>query len=241
MSIGGPSTRITASEYARQCDPPMGKSAISRLFKEGLPNYPGKDDHGRDCKFVDPVEADRWRATFTTPKMDPKTGLMHGMPSLRPAPVAPARDAPSPPIAERSPGRAAGTEPTSGPGPTRGTGSGEFGQDIAFRIQNARAVSAEEDAKARTYRRQALEGQLLDRDAAVDAHLRFIGLVASSLDRMPADQATSVSSKLGCTEHEAYLALREVTERLREDLAHAARQEATRLRLGETKTQDEAA
>jgi hypothetical protein len=232
MIAGSSATHITAAEYARQCDPPMGKPAMSRLFKAGLPNYPGKDAHGRDCKFVDPVEADRWRASFCIPKMDGRTGLLRGAPSLSSAPATGASAAVRPDLPRADP------KPAS-PGGTAG-GAGADQQSIALRIQEARATSAEEDALKRTYQRQALEGQLLDRAAAVDAHLRFVGLVASSLDRMPADNATALSKQVGCTEHEAFVALRAVTERLREDLARAARQEAARLKLDTAQTAEAA-
>ena len=56
-----PSGRITAAEYGRRNN--IGKSGMSRLNKDGLPFVEGQDADGRKCKFVDPDEADRWRAT----------------------------------------------------------------------------------------------------------------------------------------------------------------------------------
>ncbi len=220
MTPGGPEGAITASEYARRCDPPMGKSAMSRLFAAGLPNYPGADDHGRHCKFVLPAEADRWRASFCTPKMDGRTGLMRGAPDLA---------AGAAPTGRATPGTGAGGHRTSHGSPAAGAGEGP--QTIAVRIQEARATSAEEEARARTYKRQALEGLLLDRRAAIHAHLIFVGMTASVLDRMPADWATKLAGDLGVTEHAAYLALRKVADGLREDLARSARAEGARLGL----------
>lgn len=220
MTAGVPAGAITASEYARRCDPPMGKSAMSRLFTAGLPNYPGGDDHGRHCKFVLPDEADRWRASFCTPKMDGRTGLLRGAPDLADGPA---------PTGRATPGTGGGGHRAS-PGSPAG-GAGEGPQTIAVRIQEARATSAEEEARARTYKRQALEGLLLDRRAAVNAHKTFVGKVASTLDRMPADWATKLAGDLGVTEHAAYLTLRKVADGLREDLAVEVRREGKRLGL----------
>lgn len=225
---GAPAGAITAAEYARRCDPPMGKPAMSRLIKMGLPVYPGKDDHGRDCKFVVPAEADRWRASFCTPYLDGRTGRVRGVPNLAPRDTGPApapASAPETVAADRP--RVEARRPTPVGAPPLAGGD----QVIAVRIQEARAVSAEEEARRRTYQRQMLEGQLLDRQAQIAAHLAFVGLVASSLERMAGDHATKVAAAVGCTEHAAYLALRTIAESLREDLARAARMEAARLRL----------
>lgn len=61
--------RISASAYGRLQDPPIAPSAMSRLFGRRLPGYPGKDQHGRDCKMFNPAEADRWRSLHCTPKV----------------------------------------------------------------------------------------------------------------------------------------------------------------------------
>lgn len=229
MTAGGPSGAITASEYARRCDPPMGKSAVSRLFAMGLPNYPGKDDHGRDCKFVVPDEADRWRAAFTTPRLDGRTSLVRGAPDLRPRPIetaaAPARPPPSPP----SGGGAGAAQPAPPGSPAGGAGAGP--QAIAVRIQEAKATKAEEEALTATRRRETLDGALLSRSAAIHAHEAFVGLMGSTLERMPADQATAVAGDLGVTKHAAYLALRRIAESVRADLERSARREALRLGL----------
>lgn len=213
---------MTAAEYARQCDPPMGKPAMSRLFAKGLPNYPGKDAHGRDCKYVLPDEADQWRALNCRPTLDGKTGAMRGAPDLRPRSSAPASPAP------------ASAREAVPPSPSASSAGGEGAGDamsIALRIQEARATSAEEDAKRRTYARLKDEGALLDKQAAIDAHLTFVGMVASALDRMPADMATTAAATLGVAEHDAFKLLRTVAERLRDDLASAARKEKARLAL----------
>lgn len=217
MTAGGPAGAITASEYARRCDPPMGKSAMSRLFAAGLPNYPGADDHGRHCKFVLPDEADQWRASFCTPKMDGRTGLLRAAPDL---------------AGTGSESSAAGGKQTSSAAAgSSAAGAGPGPQTIAVRIQEARATSAEEDAQSRRYKRLALEGLLLDRRAAINAHLTFVGQVASSLDRLPADWATKLAGDLGVSEHAAYVALRKVSEGLREDLARSAGRERKRLAI----------
>lgn len=232
MTGGVPEGAITAAEYARRCDPPMGKPAMSRLFGAGLPNYPGKDDHGRNCKFVLPSEANRWRASFCTPKMDGRTGLLRGAPDLAGSAFENAAAGGERSAAARRPSLDAGVAQPASPGsPAGGAGAGPGSQTIAVRIQEARATSAEEDAQSRRYKRLALEGLLLDRRAAIHAHLTFVGMVASTLDRMPADWATKLAGDLGVAEHAAYLALRKVSEGLREDLARASRAEGERLGL----------
>lgn len=215
-----PSETIPAAEYARRIG--IGKSGMSRLISRGLPFTEGQDDHGRLCKFIDPVLADAWRSTHLTPKLDGKTGLLRGSvdttTSRRPSPPShkprePAR--PSPPASRQS------------------VAGGDEDLETARRMRQLRAQREEDvSALARLKRLQA-EGKLLDREAALEGHERFVGQLAVLLDRMPADQATLLADRVGCTEHEAYLALKDLAIRLRSDLATYAERERDRLGIEE--------
>lgn len=222
-----PSGRITAAEYGRRNN--IGKSGMSRLIKDGLPFVEGQDADGRKCKFVDPDEADRWRATHCTPKLFAATGVLRGVPNLGDRTSAQARAVqdrfgPAPP----PPGQAGRIQPRTGSG-----GGADAGPDdalnVALRIQDARARREEIITATQALRLEALEGKLLDRVAALTAHERFVGQVAVLIDRMAADHASRIASKLGCSEHAAFVVLRDMGDRLRGDLAAYAERELERL------------
>lgn len=218
------SGRITAAEYGRRNG--IGKSGMSRLLKDGLPYVDGQDPDGRKCKFVDPDEADRWRATNCTPKLFAAEGILRGVPSLRSA--AP-RDTPASDGRKPPPPNAARPPRATGP---RAGGGGEDPEDalsVAVRIQEARARREEIVTETQALRLEALSGKLLDRAAALAAHESFVGQVAVLIDRMAADHASRIAGKLGCTEHAAFLMLRDVGDRLRGDLAAYAERELERL------------
>jgi len=208
--------RISASAYGRLQDPPISPPAMSRLFKSGLPKYPGKDQHGRDCALVNPAEADLWRSLYCTPKVG-ADGKVRGLPpqggsSGRARPPNP----PFKPIPEGSPSRHDPTPRNLPPG-------GEDGATKAERLAEARASAAEDDAATRRLKRLKEEGLLMDRAAGLDIVAVFAGEVGKMLDRAPGDEATGVAAACGCDEHTAYQALKAVVERMRSDLARHAR------------------
>ncbi|MGQ3018751.1 hypothetical protein [Phenylobacterium sp.] len=217
-----PSGRITAAEYGRRNN--IGKSGMSRLIKDGLPFVEGQDADGRKCKFVDPDEADRWRATHCTPKLFAATGVLRGVPNLGDRTSAQTRGAPAP----SPPGQAGRIQPRTGSG-GGGDGGADDGLNVALRIQDARARREEIITATQALRLEALEGKLLDRVAALTAHERFVGQVAVLIDRMAADHASRIASKLGCSEHAAFVVLRDMGDRLRGDLAAYAERELERL------------
>ncbi len=230
---------ITAAAYGRACEPPIGKSGMARLIALGLPVHPGTDGHGRVCKFVLPAEADEWRRANCTAKPD-KDGRMRGPPDFTPSAtartVAADASSPAPGSAPRPASAKAGPSSPRGGASTHGDegeggGYGVGTLSVGERTQLARMREAEERAESATLRRLTAEGRLLDREAAIDAHLAFVGQVGTAIDRMPADHATTVASALGVTEHQAYLVLRKVGERLREDLARYAASEGERLAI----------
>jgi len=225
---------IPAAEYARRSG--IVKSRMSALFKRGMPYQDGRDEHGRECKFVNPVECDVWRAAHQQIRVQ-ADGAVHGLPDLsqntqrEPAPA----EVPPPEHAGGGLGAArAGSEPPKGAKPppapriaarpahgsgATGAGGGDFAaeMDVAKRIQFAKASEAEDRAYTQRLRRWREEGLLLDREGAIDAHLAFVTQVGTSIDRMPV------------TEHQVFIALRRVAERMREDLARYAANEADRL------------
>ncbi|WP_295170100.1 hypothetical protein [uncultured Brevundimonas sp.] len=208
--------RISASAYGRLQDPPIAPSAMSRLFGRGLPGYPGKDQHGRDCKMVNPAEADRWRSLHCTPKVG-ADGRVRGMPpeggsSNRARPPNPPFKA----IPEGSP-------PRHAPTPRHAPADGEDTVTKAERLAEARASAAEDDAATRRLKRLKEEGSLLDRGAGLDIIAAFTGELGKMLDRMPGDEATAMAAACGCDEHTAYQALKAVVETMRSDLARHAR------------------
>lgn len=208
--------RISASAYGRLQDPPISPAAMSRLFQRGLPGYPGKDAHGRDCRMVNPAEADQWRSLYCTPKVG-VDGKVRGLPpqggsSGRARPPNP----PFKPIPEGSQSRHDPTPRNLPPG-------GEDGATKAERLAEARASAAEDDAATRRLKRLKEEGLLMDRAAGLDIVAVFAGEVGKMLDRAPGDEATGVAAACGCDEHTAYQALKAVVERMRSDLARHAR------------------
>jgi hypothetical protein len=223
-----PSGRITAAEYGRRNN--IGKSGMSRLIKDGLPFVEGQDADGRKCKFVDPDEADRWRATHCTPKLFAAQGVLRGVPNLtaQAAGRSTSRDGRAP--TSPPPGRTARRPTADRPGGGEDTGPGEDDAlSVALRIQDARARREEIITATQALRLEALEGKLLDRVAALTAHERFVGQVAVLIDRMAADHASRIASKLGCSEHAAFVVLRDMGDRLRGDLAAYAERELERL------------
>ena len=214
--------RISASAYGRLQDPPIGPSAMTRLFQRDMPSYFGKDAHGRDCRLVNPAEADLWRSRFCTPKVGPD-GKVRGLPpqggssGKARAPNPPGRkvapedrvDAPpKPKVARNVP-----------PDPDDPAGAGSK----AERLAEARAAGAEDDAAARRFRRLQLEEKLLDRSAGLDVIADFAGEIAKMIDRTPAGEATGLAAAVGCDEHTAYRALVALAEKQRGDLARYAR------------------
>lgn len=208
--------RISASAYGRLQDPPISPAAMSRLFQRGLPGYPGKDAHGRDCKLVNPAECDQWRSLYCTPKVG-VDGKVRGLPpqggsSGRARPPNP----PFKPIPEGSPSRHDPTPRNLPPG-------GEDGATKAERLAEARASAAEDDAATRRLKRLKEEGLLMDRGAGLDVLADFVGQVGKMLDRAAQGEAVDVAAACGCDDHVAYQALKPVFQRLRSDLARYAR------------------
>ncbi|NBB65075.1 hypothetical protein GVN18_38105 [Pseudomonas sp. ODNR1LW] len=208
--------RISASAYGRLQDPPISPPAMSRLFKSGLPKYPGKDRHGRDCALVNPAEADLWRSLYCTPKVG-ADGKTRGLPpeggsSGRARPPNP----PFKPIPE-------GTPPRHAPTPRNPAPDGEDGATKAERLAEARASAAEDDAATRRLKRLKEEGLLMDRGAGLDVIADFVGQVGKMLDRAAQGEAVDVAAACGCEDHVAYQALKPVFQRLRSDLARYAR------------------
>ena len=218
-------SRITAAEYGRLQDPPISKSGMSRLISRGLPVYEGQDDHGRMCKFVDPLEADRWRVIHCSPKID-GSGNLRGLPSVPATPSAGQRSTATP---EAAPARPSGSPARSRPSTPRlrggegeGDPDGETSSDpmsISQRIAEARAQEAEDKAATSRLRRLKEEGSLVERKAAIEVVEEFAGMVGKSIDRMPVDNATLVAATLGVAEHDAYQALQAVAVKIRDDLA----------------------
>lgn len=246
---------ITAAEFARRRG--VVKSRVSSWFQRGLPFVDGQDDHGRKCKFVDVAVADIWCATHLKPQIRPD-GKLGGAPmntsrkpraeQKAPPNTAPPMERPSP--APRTEGPS--SDPDAGEGPKRrvfdftappGLPPPDLvaqpraedpihdAAHFAAATQRHRAqAEADKSALVRLRLLQA-QGALLDRGAALDAHEHFVQMVATTLERAPADHATDLAAKVGCTEHQAYLALRDVIDGLRGDLAIHADRERERLSL----------
>lgn len=215
-----PDNLITAAEYGRRQTPPIGKSGMSRLIADGLPVIEGRDDHGRKCKFVDPAEADLWRTANCTPKLD-GNGQLRGLPA-GPTPTGPAtRDDGGPSRTEGA--RPVSAPPRSAPRAAYGSeGAGEDGLNRAERIAEAKAQAAEDDAATRRLKRLNAEGALVDRDVAIAVQVEFAAVVGKAVDRMAADMATHVATLVGCSEHAAYQALKDVAQKLRTGIARSA-------------------
>lgn len=214
--------RISASAYGRLQDPPIGPSAMTRLFQRDMPSYFGTDAHGRHCRMVNPAEADLWRSRFCTPKVGPD-GHVRGMPpaggsSGKAKPPNPpfkavaAEDRYDAPVKPKVPRNVAPDPEDPGGSATK-----------AERLAEARAAGAEDDAAARRFRRLQLEEKLMDRDAGLDVIADFTGEIAKMIDRMPAGEATALAAAIGCDEHTAYRALVVLAEKQRGDLARYAR------------------
>jgi len=246
---------IPAAEFARRRG--VVKSRVSAWFQRGLPFVEGQDDHGRKCKFVEPAVADIWCATHLTPTLRPD-GRFGGTPmntSRKQRAEQKAPPAPAPSMERPSP-----TQRTEGPSsaPSAGEGSKRRVFDfsappgqpppelvaqsrsddpiteaahLATETQRHRAQAEADKSAIIRLRLLQAQGALLDRGAALDAHEHFVQMVATTLERAPADHATDLASKLGCTEHQAYLALRDVIDGLRGDLAIHAEREQERLGL----------
>lgn len=205
--------RISASAYGRLQEPPIGPPAMSRLFGRGLPGYPGKDQHGRDCRMVNPAEADQWRTLNCTPKMG-VDGKVRGMP--REGGSSGVARAPNPPFKAVPPGAPTRHDPVP-------RTDGEDTISKAERVAEAKASAAEDEAATRRLKRLKEEGSLLDRNAGLDIIAAFAGEVGKMLDRMPGDEATAIAAACGSDEHTAYQALKAVVETMRSDLARHAR------------------
>lgn len=212
--------RISASAYGRLQDPPIGPSAMTRLFQRGLPNYVGKDGHGRDCRLVNPREADYWRSLHCTPKAG-LDGKVRGLPpaggsSGKAEPVRGPGGKPPEPKPPRPDPKPRGAPPNpDNPGDAA---------NKAERIAEAKAASAEDDAATRRLKRLQIEDVLMDRQAALDVIAAFAGEVGKMLDRMPSGEAAAlIAAATGSDEHTAYRALLTVSEKMRSDLARHAR------------------
>lgn len=200
---------ISAAEYGRRCG--VAKSRVSAWIAKGMPFSEGKDGHGRACKFIEPADADAWRAASLEPKAD-GSGRVRGLVEAPAVVPGPEREAKS-----RAPSEGPALPPAA---PTN---------ESALRIQAARAESGELELEMRRTRLAAQQRQLVDRRAAVEVLHGFAGSIANALERMPADAATALAEELGCDQHKAFQALRRVGDRLRDDLARHANADAERL------------
>lgn len=212
--------RISASAYGRLQDPPIGPPAMTRLFGKGLPSYPGRDEHGRKCRMVNPREADLWRAANCAARMG-ADGKVRGMPP--PGGSSGRAPRPNPPGRKAAPGTGAKAPPAP-PRPKREATPDDVAEAYSRqeRLVEARTQAAEDDAATRRMRRLEAEGKYLDRDAALDVIAEFAGEVVKTINRTPADSATDVAGACGSSEHVAYQALLGVAERQRGDLERHA-------------------
>lgn len=227
-------TIVTAAEYARRVG--ISKPRMTEFFKNGMPHFDGKDAEGRrDAKLVNIHDADAWRMANTSVRVtsdgslrglnlagggEPPAGLPHAG-SERGEGVSPiaskAADAGPPPA----------PPPTPSPSSTAKPEEMSAQQQTTLRIMEAKASGVEADANAKIMRLRALEGSLLDRDAAVAAHRSFVQKVGSAIDRMPSNLAGLVAARLGVPEHAVFMALTDIVSvRMREDLAKDARSQA---------------
>lgn len=190
----------------------IGKSGMSPLLKRGLPWYEGVDKKGRQCKYVRPADADAWRGINCRTVVD-QNGMVRGMPSAPPAPAA-AASGPGRPAPPERPARPA-------PGAPRQPGGGD-GWSVQERIAESRAVSAEVDAHIRTLRLLKEEGKLLDREAAYEVIGEFLDQTYASLGKLGEAHAGTHATKLGVSEHAAFMALRDLGDKVRSDLERYA-------------------
>lgn len=205
---------MSLAEYGREIS--VTKSGMSRMVARGLPYTDGKDDHGRDCRLVNPDEADAWRAANLTPKVDGE-GRVRGIVERRPP--RPAEPKPS-----LTGVRAAALGKAPAPA-TRSPASGQPGDpSAAERIQAAKALEAELQTQMRQMAHDKAAGLLVDKRAAVLAHENFVGRLIQMLERAPADYASNLADKLGVEAHALYKVLVELIEGLRRDLARTAGQ-----------------
>lgn len=227
---------VTGSQYAAMIG--VIKARLTQWYAQGLPHVDGADDHGRLCKWLDPDQADAWRAANLKTSVDGE-GRVRGI-------VEPRRDTPrdtggadaerpSAPTArggaeDGPPGRPAGDGASLTP-PADGAPQAP---STAERIQEARASQAEDDAEKARFNRLKTQGLMVDRKAAIKVQEGFATKVGVAIDRMPADMATIVADGLKTSEHDAYTVLKLVSRRLREDLARQAEDAARIVRAGGT-------
>lgn len=230
---------LTAAEYARRVG--ITKPRMSEYFAKGMPWHAGKDQEGRrDSKLVNIRDADMWRMANTEVRIaadgtlrglnmaggaDAPAGLSHAG-STRGEGVNPGA----------SEAAAAGPPPAPPPTPSASSSSASSSgqpeemtaqQATTLRIMEAKASGVEADASAKIMRLRALEGSLLDREAAVAAHRAFVQKVGTAIDRMPSNLAGLVAAQLGVPEHAVFMALTDIVSvRMREDLAKDARSHA---------------
>lgn len=228
-------TWLTAAEYARRVG--ITKPRMSDYFARGLPFEDGKDEEGRrDSKLVNIDEADAWRLANTEARVgsdgtirglslaggaEPHASLSHagsdrgeGVP-----PIAPAAAEPDPPPGP-PPTPHAQRSPPANRTPASQTAS--VTASAAARIAEAKAIEAEMAAESRALNLAKAQGALVDRAAAMDIISGFAKGAAAILERKPGERAAHVAAELGCTPHEAMLALRKVTDELHAELAKLA-------------------
>ena len=227
-------TWLTAAEYARRVG--ITKPRMSDYFARGLPFEDGKDEEGRrDSKLVNIDEADAWRLANTEARVgadgtirglslaggaEPSAGLSHagsergeGVPPIVPAAAEP-DPPPGPPPTPHSQRQAA---PRSAASQTASVTA-----SAAARIAEAKAIEAEMAAESRALNLAKAQGALVDRAAAMDIITAFAKGAGAILERKPGERAAHVAAELGCTPHEAMLALRKVTDELHAELAKLA-------------------
>lgn len=229
-------TLVTAAEYGRRVG--VSKSRMSDFINKGMPWLPGKDAEGRrDAKLVNVHDADMWRLANTEVRIA-SDGTLRGLNLAGGA-------EPPPGLSHAGNGRdegvspsvpqAAAPDPPPAPPPPPKAGSSASGQPeemtaqqaTTLRIMEAKASGVEADAAAKIMRLRALEGSLLDKEAAVAAHKAFVQKVGTAIDRMPSNLAGLVAARLGVSEHAVFMALTDIVSvRMREDLAKDARSQA---------------
>lgn len=229
-------TLVTAAEYGRRIG--VGKSRMSDFLNSGMPWIAGKDAEGRrDSKLVNVHDADMWRLANTEVRIA-SDGTLRGLNMAGggepPAGSSHAGNGRDEGVSPSVPQAAAAGPPPAPPPPPNG-GSSVSGQPeemtaqqaTTLRIMEAKASGVEADAAAKIMRLRALEGSLLDRDAAVAAHKAFVQKVGTAIDRMPSNLAGLVAARLGVSEHAVFMALTDIVSvRMREDLAKDARSQA---------------
>ena len=168
-------------------------------------------ERGTITKLIDVAQADAWRAANVAPRVDSR-GHMRGVvdPGRSVAARRRGETPPAPPKGMGHPSAAPQAKPTS--------------SDRVIRMSEARSQTAEIDLELRRTRLDAARGALVSRAGAEQVARTFAAAVGVMINRMAEDSALTVASALGSTEHEAFLALRKVAQRLREDLAQTMRQ-----------------